>query len=75
MEEATTEETSIAAEASAAAGDPAPEPSEPTSAPPERIAPQSSLSGSARDQVNADGTLQQPPARGPLAGLREKLGG
>ena len=46
-----------------------------TSAPPERVAPQSSLSGSARDQVNADGTLQQPPARGPLAGLREKLGG
>lgn len=75
MEESTTEETSIAAEASAAASDPAPEPPEPTSAPPERIAPQSSLSGSARDQVNADGTLQQPPARGPLAGLREKLGG
>jgi len=54
-----------------------PQPEEPAlaSAPPERVAPQSSLSGSARDQVNADGTLQQPPARGPLAGLREKLGG
>ena len=42
---------------------------------PERVAPQSSLSGSARDQVNTDGSLQQSTARGPLAGLREKLGG
>jgi hypothetical protein len=41
----------------------------------DRIAPQTRLSGSAREQVNADGGLQQPPARGPLAGLREKLGG
>jgi hypothetical protein len=49
---------------------------EPSAAPaPERIAPQTSLSGSARDQVNADGSLQQPTPRGPLAGLREKLGG
>ena len=49
---------------------------EPAAAPaPERIAPQTSLSGSARDQVNADGSLQQPTPRGPLAGLREKLGG
>jgi len=30
---------------------------------------------SARDLVNADGSLVQPKARGPLAGLREKLGG
>jgi hypothetical protein len=58
-----------------------PEPSLPPSAAPsatpapERIAPQTSLSGSARDQVNADGSLQQPTPRGPLAGLREKLGG
>jgi len=43
--------------------------------PSERLAPQSRLSGSAREQVNADGSLQQPPSRGPLAGLREKLGG
>jgi hypothetical protein len=43
--------------------------------PGERLAPQSRLSGSAREQVNADGSLQQPPSRGPLAGLREKLGG
>ncbi len=49
---------------------------EPAAGPaPERIAPQTSLSGSARDQVNADGSLQQPTPRGPLAGLREKLGG
>lgn len=37
--------------------------------------PASSLNGSARDQVNADGSLLQPQRRGPLAGLREKLGG
>jgi hypothetical protein len=43
--------------------------------PGERLSPQSRLSGSAREQVNADGSLQQPPSRGPLAGLREKLGG
>ena len=42
---------------------------------PERLAPQTSLTGSARDQVNADGELLKPSARGPLAGLREKLGG
>ena len=41
----------------------------------ERLAPQTSLTGSARDQVNADGELLKPSARGPLAGLREKLGG
>ncbi|MEY3750765.1 MAG: hypothetical protein RLZZ186_1184 [Cyanobacteriota bacterium] len=41
----------------------------------ERLTPQTSLGGSARDQVNADGSLQLPPRRGPLAGLREKLGG
>jgi len=43
--------------------------------PPERLAPQTSLTGSARDQVNADGELLKPSPRGPLAGLREKLGG
>ena len=47
----------------------------PAEQPAERIAPASSLSGSARDQVNADGSLVQAPRRGPLAGLREKLGG
>lgn len=40
-----------------------------------RVAPETSLSGSARDQVNSDGSLLQPKGRGPLAGLREKLGG
>ena len=45
------------------------------SEPSERLAPQTRLSGSAREQVNADGSLQKPPSRGPLAGLREKLGG
>ena len=43
--------------------------------PPSRISAGSSLSGSARDQVNADGSLLKPKGRGPLAGLREKLGG
>ena len=40
-----------------------------------RVSASSSLGGSARDQVNADGSLLQPQRRGPLAGLREKLGG
>ena len=53
-----------------------PEQTAPIAAEPmDRVTPQTRLSGSARDQVNADGQLQQPPARGPLAGLREKLGG
>ena len=47
----------------------------PAAEPSERLTPQSRLSGSAREQVNADGSLQQAPSRGPLAGLREKLGG
>ena len=43
--------------------------------PPERLTPSTSLAGSARDQVRPDGSLLQPKPRGPLAGLREKLGG
>ena len=41
----------------------------------QRISPSSSLSGSARSQVNADGSLQRTRRPGPLAGLREKLAG
>ena len=41
---------------------------------PERVAPSTSLGGSAREQVAADGTLIQPTPRGPLAGLRQRLG-
>ena len=41
----------------------------------ERMAPTTSLVGSAREQVSANGSLLQPKPRGPLAGLREKLGG
>ena len=41
----------------------------------ERISAGTSLSGSAREQVSADGSLLRPKGRGPLAGLREKLGG
>lgn len=63
-----------------AAPAPAPEPEPTPSAPrtianPERVAPSSTLAGSARDQVAADGTLIQPGASGPLAGLRQRLGG
>jgi hypothetical protein len=39
------------------------------------VAPTSSLAGSARELVNADGSLVKPKRQGPLAGLREKLGG
>jgi len=64
------------ATATATAGEPAMSPP-PLAIPsaPERIAPATSLVGSARDQVRADGSLLQPKSRGPLAGLREKLGG
>jgi len=55
-------------------GDQPAEASEPA-LPPNRISAGTSLSGSARDQVNADGSLLKPKGRGPLAGLREKLGG
>lgn len=54
------------------AGTPAPPPG--PSAGPERIAPSTSLSGSAREQVRDDGSLIKPKRRGPLAGLRERLG-
>jgi hypothetical protein len=39
----------------------------------ERIAPSSSLGGSAREQVNADGSLLQPKPSGPLARLQERF--
>ena len=39
----------------------------------QRISPGSSLSGRARDLVNADGTLRRPERRGPLAALRDRL--
>ncbi len=40
-----------------------------------RSTPSTSLSGSARELVNADGSLVKPKPEGPLAGLRQKLGG
>lgn len=39
------------------------------------ISPSSKLSGSARDLVNPDGSLVDDKPRGPLAGLKAKLGG
>lgn len=41
---------------------------------PDRIVPSSSVEGSARNQVNPDGSLLKPRPSGPLAGLRQKLG-
>ena len=61
-------------ERTASTAEPPPAPA-PVAAAAERLAPSSPLGGSARDQVNADGSLLQPQRRGPLAGLREKLGG
>jgi hypothetical protein len=40
---------------------------------PDRLAPRSSMVGSARDQVHEDGSLIKPKRKGPLAGLRERL--
>ena len=57
---------------------PAPAPSLSTArqeSPESSIAPSSKLSGSARDLVNADGSLVEAKPRGPLAGLKAKLGG
>lgn len=42
---------------------------------PERVVAGTSLMGSARSEVKADGTLIKPSAGGPLAGLRERLAG
>jgi hypothetical protein len=41
-----------------------------TSAPVDRLSPSTSLEGSARSQMNEDGSLLKPKAAGPLAGLR-----
>ena len=53
-------------------GELAPRPLVPASS--QRIAPSTSLEGSARNQVNADGSLLKPKPQGPLSGLRQKLG-
>lgn len=53
-------------------GELAPRPIVPASS--QRIAPSTSLEGSARNHVNADGSLLKPKPQGPLSGLRQKLG-
>ena len=45
----------------------------PTTQPPGRLSPSSSLSGRARDQVAADGSLLKPRPEGPLARLRQRF--
>jgi hypothetical protein len=51
----------------------APEPAAQPVALPEPLRPGSSSGSAAGDPVNSDGTMIQPPRRGPLAGLRERL--
>ena len=46
----------------------------PAAAPTDRLSASTSLEGSARSQLNPDGSLLKPKAPGPLAGLRQKLG-
>jgi len=53
----------------------APTPAPVTPVPAERTAPSSRLSGSARDLVSSDGSLIEAQPKGPLAGLKAKLGG
>ena len=53
---------------------PQPPAARPNPANPERIAPSTSLSGSAREQVREDGSLIKEKGNGPLAGLRQRLG-
>jgi hypothetical protein len=48
-------------------------PAPPTLANPERISTSSAVVGSARDQVNPDGSLIRPTPKGPLADLRQRL--
>ena len=43
-------------------------------APTDRLSASTSMGGSARSQLNPDGSLLKPKAPGPLAGLRQKLG-
>jgi hypothetical protein len=54
---------------------PAPTPARVTTVPAERTAPSSRLGGSARDLVSSDGSLIEAQPKGPLAGLKAKLGG
>ena len=44
-----------------------------TPTPPDRLSPSTSLSGRARDQVAADGSLIKPRPEGPLARLRQRF--
>ena len=46
----------------------------PITAPTDRLSVSTNLGGSARSQLNPDGSLLKPKAPGPLAGLRQKLG-
>ena len=45
-----------------------------TRTPTDRLSTSTNLGGSARSQLNPDGSLLKPKAPGPLAGLRQKLG-
>ncbi|MCP9783946.1 hypothetical protein KBY83_11575 [Cyanobium sp. WKJ7-Wakatipu] len=53
---------------------PAPTPAPTTRAPTDRLSASTNLGGSARSQLNPDGSLLKPKAPGPMAGLRQKLG-
>ena len=53
---------------------PATTPAATSTAPTDRLSASTSLEGSARSQLNPDGSLLKPKAPGPLAGLRQKLG-
>jgi outer membrane biosynthesis protein TonB len=52
----------------------APTPAPTSRGPTDRLSTSTSLGGSARSQLNPDGSLLKPKAQGPLAGLRQKLG-
>ncbi|MCP9809530.1 hypothetical protein KBY58_08810, partial [Cyanobium sp. HWJ4-Hawea] len=41
---------------------------------PERLAPSTTVAGSAREQVSENGSLIMPKRSGPFAGLRERFG-
>jgi hypothetical protein len=74
LEPAVEAELAEPAQQDAPAAETAPIAAPTSTAPTDRLSASTSLEGSARSQLNPDGSLLKPKAPGPLAGLRQKLG-
>ena len=73
LEPAVEAELAEPAQQDAPAAETAPIAAPTSTAPTDRLSASTSLEGSARSQLNPDGSLLKPKAPGPLAGLRQKL--